>query len=601
MEEEFSAGRRLVAPDPKAEARLNADKRQVMRKVGVKRSRSSGNSAGASGEPGKLRVVSYNILAQSKLKGPKYAYCTGTQVNWQVRRNILLQELLSFQADVLCLQEVDHFEDWWRPQLSRAGYDGVYQKRARFHRDGVATFFLRDKFQLFSTEIVDFNQAGEFLGEEKSSSRIQQDNCAIVVALQPWEKSDHPSAICVANTQLVVPQCEDLKPVQRKQVLMLVRVIERFNLDFQLPVVMCGSFNMLPHDPNYYIIKHGLLREELVVPSAIESRPVAKPLCQTQVELCWTGRPECGDAPIQGYVVRRRVGGNNAIGFVEPQYFEGESLTRVVICGLGAGLTYEFLVAAVSAVGVGDWSQPSVPVATVQNPRFPPEHRYLKPVKAAGEYVVDKAIETIEDWISLDTSSAAYDPKLVDRDKAQSPTYENKELNFSVNPTRMSVGGARPSKVVHQLHLDSAYGRYENGNEPSITVNSERYRACADYIFHSSETLIPEKLLSLPIAEKESTNQSVDHDPRRARHIPDVLDTKPDRWDDTEFIDEIDYREGHKIKSPNRSFVGEWKPLETPNPGSTHSWFPNDQIPSDHAALMAEFRFNEDKLCCKWN
>jgi len=56
-----------------------------------------------------------------------------------------MDELISFNADVLCLQEVDNYDNWWRPQLQAAGYDGLFVKRGGRHKDGVATMFLRSK------------------------------------------------------------------------------------------------------------------------------------------------------------------------------------------------------------------------------------------------------------------------------------------------------------------------------------------------------------------------------------------------------------------------------------------------------------------------
>ena len=47
------------------------------------------------------------------------------------------------------IQSLDHFEEWWRPQLSREGYDGsFYARTGGIAGEGVAIFFRRKLFQV---------------------------------------------------------------------------------------------------------------------------------------------------------------------------------------------------------------------------------------------------------------------------------------------------------------------------------------------------------------------------------------------------------------------------------------------------------------------
>ena len=57
-------------------------------------------------------------------------------------------------------QSLDHFEEWWRPQLARAGYDGsFYARTGGIAGEGVAIFFRRKLFKLMRTRYVDMNDA----------------------------------------------------------------------------------------------------------------------------------------------------------------------------------------------------------------------------------------------------------------------------------------------------------------------------------------------------------------------------------------------------------------------------------------------------------
>jgi len=75
--------------------------------VGIDGSRSSAG----------FRLISYNVLSDFK-----NAYQSHSTVkNWDTRRQLLLAELVSYSADVICLQDADHYQDWWRPQLTSRG------------------------------------------------------------------------------------------------------------------------------------------------------------------------------------------------------------------------------------------------------------------------------------------------------------------------------------------------------------------------------------------------------------------------------------------------------------------------------------------------
>ena len=64
-----------------------------------------------------FRLISYNVLSDFK-----NAYQSHSTVkNWDTRRQLLLGEMLSYSPDVICLQDADHYQDWWRPQLTNRG------------------------------------------------------------------------------------------------------------------------------------------------------------------------------------------------------------------------------------------------------------------------------------------------------------------------------------------------------------------------------------------------------------------------------------------------------------------------------------------------
>lgn len=64
-----------------------------------------------------------------------------------------MEELVCYDADIICLQEVDRFDDVIKPKLA-AQYDSYYIRRTRAKPDGCATFFKKTKYGLTSCAVL---------------------------------------------------------------------------------------------------------------------------------------------------------------------------------------------------------------------------------------------------------------------------------------------------------------------------------------------------------------------------------------------------------------------------------------------------------------
>lgn len=64
------------------------------------------NLEGRSVAPGTFTVLSYNVLADLYARSDIYSYCPPWALSWAYRRQNLLREVVGYQADILCLQEV---------------------------------------------------------------------------------------------------------------------------------------------------------------------------------------------------------------------------------------------------------------------------------------------------------------------------------------------------------------------------------------------------------------------------------------------------------------------------------------------------------------
>jgi hypothetical protein len=86
-----------------------------------------------------LRVMTFNTLAEpfatSKYaKGNIYLYCENDHLDTEYRAQLVGLELLSYDADVMCLQECDAktYKSYYYPLLSEKGYDLHYTNKVRY-------------------------------------------------------------------------------------------------------------------------------------------------------------------------------------------------------------------------------------------------------------------------------------------------------------------------------------------------------------------------------------------------------------------------------------------------------------------------------------
>ena len=83
--------------------------------------------------------------------------CPAWALSWHYRKQNIVKELGSYQADVVCLQEVqsDHYDDHLQEAMEVLGYSGVFKKKTTevftgkaLAIDGCATFYRNDRFTL---------------------------------------------------------------------------------------------------------------------------------------------------------------------------------------------------------------------------------------------------------------------------------------------------------------------------------------------------------------------------------------------------------------------------------------------------------------------
>lgn len=215
-------------------------------------------------------VLSYNILAdylainhRSKL----YFHIPRHMLDWEWRKRSILFELGLWSADIMCLQEVDRFQDL-ELELRHKGYSGIWKIRAGDAVDGCAIFWQASRFKLLQEEVIEFNK----LGLRNNVAQI----CVLELLNQTCTQntsslstsSTGSSKVVICNIHVLYnPKRGEIKLGQVRNLLHRAHVVSKNWND--APLVVCGDFNCIPKSPLYNFISEqkldlsGLARDKV--------------------------------------------------------------------------------------------------------------------------------------------------------------------------------------------------------------------------------------------------------------------------------------------------------------------------------------------------
>ncbi|XP_067454618.1 nocturnin isoform X2 [Thunnus thynnus] len=202
-----------------------------------------------------IRVMQWNILAQALGEGKDgFIRCPLDALNWQERKYLILEEILTYRPDILCLQEVDHYYDTFLPIMASLGYHGSFLAKPcspcldveqNNGPDGCALFYRRSRFSLQSTAHL-----------RLSAMMLPTNQVAIVQTLHCRVTGRR---LCVAVTHLKARSgWERLRSAQGADLLQRLRSItcrsgggQSEAVSGKDPLVVCGDFNAEPSEDVY--------------------------------------------------------------------------------------------------------------------------------------------------------------------------------------------------------------------------------------------------------------------------------------------------------------------------------------------------------------
>jgi len=158
-----------------------------------------------------LRVLQFNVLADglSALRDDlgHFNRLTKDILEWDHRKSRILHEVTQYEPDIITMQEVDHYYDFFLPELSLRGYSGFFAPKptsacleVSSNGDGCAMFVKRSKLRVISCEtktlalsIAGLNVEGELVEDDKSIKAQSQVGMIAVCEICNWKEQNNNS------------------------------------------------------------------------------------------------------------------------------------------------------------------------------------------------------------------------------------------------------------------------------------------------------------------------------------------------------------------------------------------------------------------------
>ncbi len=219
--------------------------------------------------PSELRVVTYNLLADLYADSDfsrtvLHPNCPQYALDLDYRKQLIAKELLGYNADVVCLQEVDEklFTNDLEVVLGPlGGLQGAFCRKGGQVSEGLACFWRQETFDIVESHrfvLSDVLQCEEAFGdvmaclegnEELKENVLRRTTVLQIVVLE--SKTDPKVGYVIGNTHLYFkPDADHIRLLQiglcmRK----LDEIVKKWSQSFngrKYSLVMCGDFNSTP-------------------------------------------------------------------------------------------------------------------------------------------------------------------------------------------------------------------------------------------------------------------------------------------------------------------------------------------------------------------
>lgn len=161
----------------------------------------------------KLCVATFNVLANALATQDQFPMVSQEYLSLPERRSMIIQEIMRFHLDLICVQEVDFIEeimDFLNAKDREYGF--IYGKKPNGAGDGLAIIYRLSRLRLVESE--------QFPLSPTDPSRNQIGLMGVFLINNSPPSNTTPDCICVYNVHLKAkPEFEDIRTAQIATVL----------------------------------------------------------------------------------------------------------------------------------------------------------------------------------------------------------------------------------------------------------------------------------------------------------------------------------------------------------------------------------------------
>ncbi|KAF8111365.1 hypothetical protein N665_0076s0338 [Sinapis alba] len=213
----------------------------------------------------KLVLVSYNLLGVDNASNHMDLYYNipPQHLDWSRRKHLICKEISRYNATILCLQEVDRFDDL-DCLLKNRGFQGVHKRRTGEASDGCSIFWKENLFKLLHHQEIEFDRFG--LRNNVAQLCVLEMNCEDPESKLPVQSSEQTSTssrrLVVGNIHVLFnPKRGDIKLGQVR--LLLERAYKLSQEWGNIPVAIAGDLNSTPTSAIYDFVASADLDTQL--------------------------------------------------------------------------------------------------------------------------------------------------------------------------------------------------------------------------------------------------------------------------------------------------------------------------------------------------
>lgn len=200
-------------------------------------------------------------------KDTLYPYCSPYALSMDYRKLLILKELLGYNADIICLQEVDSriYKHDLMLSLCTLNYGSVFNLKNDM-QEGVVTFYNQERFDKLDSDHSIISQGisldgfntiwSQIRNEDLKQTFLNRNTIIQTIALKSKENSE---ILVIGNTHLYSrPEADDIRLLQAYYGLMYLysfaEKIKAENVECNVSIIYCGDFNSVPESEVYQLI-----------------------------------------------------------------------------------------------------------------------------------------------------------------------------------------------------------------------------------------------------------------------------------------------------------------------------------------------------------